>query len=112
MAEQIRLESLPVAVTQPGQTEIAGATFAPVERDPAEVIRHLTQQLDEVRMLNKRLSMMYSALQAEKSNLRYRIVDEACDILKRRAIVRRASRFLLPVARYFRWAIRQRAARQ
>lgn len=110
MSQGIRLEGRSGAVTEPRQSDIASATVAPVQRDPAEVIRHLTQQLDEVRKLNKRLEMMNSALQAEKSSLRYRIVDEACNVLKRWSIVQRASRFVLPVARYFRWAIRQKAA--
>jgi hypothetical protein len=49
-------------------------------------------------------------LVAEKSNLRYRLVDEACDILKRRRIGRWAARFVLPFARKARWFLRQRAA--
>ena len=111
MTHPMHLEMWSGAATEASHAEIAGATLTPVQRDPAAVIQHLTQQLDEVRKLNKRLELMNSELLAEKSNLRYRIVDEACDILKRRPIVQRASRFILPLARRLRWAFGRKATR-
>jgi len=116
MSEPNRLEKASAPVAEMPPPRLAATIFAPAardsaERDPSIVIHHLKQQLEEVRKLNRRLEIMNSELVAAKSDLRYRLVDEACEILKRRRIGQWAARLVLPFARKARWFLRQRAAR-
>ena len=73
---------------------------------------HLTQQLQEVRQLNRRLEMLNAELLAEKGSLRYRIVDEIYGVLKRRPMLQKLRRLVLPLSMRGVWYLRNRAAKK
>jgi hypothetical protein len=94
---------------------VTGTTGDSAPDSPVQLqarITHLLQQLDEVRKLNHRLEMMNAALLTEKGSLRYRIVDELYGILKRRTLLQKLHRWVLPLSMRTTWHLRRRAAKK